>query len=152
MIYGTAVLKVLEPQSHMWGQTTQISSNLSIKRDCGSKGVKLCFSPCFFSVYALNNLNAELNSACPIQSVELTADYRTYQVYEKANCEHSYICATKHTYRNKRRTPYKRKRKKMKSLGIVEMDDAGGSAPWGPQVEYMLRNPAPWTIFWWCHV
>ena len=34
------VLTLLEPQSHMWGQTTLISSSLSPKRDCGSKGVK----------------------------------------------------------------------------------------------------------------
>ena len=33
------LLTPLEPQSHMWGQTTQISSSLSPKRDCGSKGV-----------------------------------------------------------------------------------------------------------------
>ena len=32
-------LTLLEPQSHMWGHTTQISSNLSPKRDWGSKGV-----------------------------------------------------------------------------------------------------------------
>ena len=31
---------LLEPQSHMWGQTTQTLSSLSPKRDCGSKGVK----------------------------------------------------------------------------------------------------------------
>ena len=33
-------LTLLEPQFRFWGQTTQISSSLSRKRDCGSKGVK----------------------------------------------------------------------------------------------------------------
>ena len=32
-------LTLLEPQSHMWGQTIQISSSFVPKRDCGSKGV-----------------------------------------------------------------------------------------------------------------
>ena len=32
-------LTLLEPQSHMWGQTTQMSSSLSPKRDCGPKRV-----------------------------------------------------------------------------------------------------------------
>ena len=33
-------IRWLEPQSNMWVQTTQISSSLPPKRDCGSKGVK----------------------------------------------------------------------------------------------------------------
>ena len=39
-------LSLLEPQSHMWGQTTQISSSLSPKRDCGSKGVNTRVDDC----------------------------------------------------------------------------------------------------------
>ena len=38
-IHDEPRLILLEPQSHMWGQSTQISSSLSPKRDCGSKGV-----------------------------------------------------------------------------------------------------------------
>ena len=34
-------LTLLEPQSRFWGQTSQIPSSLSPKRDCGSKGVNL---------------------------------------------------------------------------------------------------------------
>ena len=37
-------LTLLEPQSHMWGQTAQISSMLSPKRDCGSQD-SLTFAP-----------------------------------------------------------------------------------------------------------
>ena len=33
-------LTPLEPQFRFWGQNSQISSSLSPKRDCGSKGVK----------------------------------------------------------------------------------------------------------------
>ena len=40
-------LTLLEPQSHMWGQTTEISRSLSPTPDCGSKGVNTLGHPIF---------------------------------------------------------------------------------------------------------
>ena len=46
------VLTSLEPQFRFWGQTSQISSSLSPKRDCGSKGVKAILEESFGVLYS----------------------------------------------------------------------------------------------------
>ena len=55
------VLTLLEPQSRVWGQTSQISGSLSPKRDCGPK-LKLLILPTILFLSMVRNQGSKSSS------------------------------------------------------------------------------------------